>query len=530
MLRKIETLEEICKKLNAKGEVERLQKLKERLESPFLIAVFGEVNAGKSSFLNALLGIPDLCKTDVDICTDRITVIGFSEKPYRKPVDEITEEVGVNNPLLKGFKVVDTPGINSVLEHHTLITERFLPESDAILVVIPALNPHTKPIWDWIEKISKEFGRKIVFILQQSDLLSEEGLKTIVKRVEQYARERGVAEPKVFPVSALLELSGKPRSGFGELRRFLKERYTGEEQLRAKYETVRDELIKLYSDCIKRVEELTAEAEKLRRKMEETLEVLKERRKNAEEYKKLLLQSIENKVNKIADRVSQKLEKLSLIDITFRKRKVEEFLQNLKGEIEGELKEFLEGSLIPKLELFESGVLQPALEEAVKRMEEFKRFSEKVGKGKKPLRGEEILRRLEEGVGSVRVAGGEGAVAVMGGSLLAGSLLALLGGSLAVDLTGGLITAVGLSLGSLYLLGKKRKLEKELRTIFERELGEELKQKVSRVVEERLKTTIDPMIEYLGERINSVGEEIERLKTLRGRLLKSLSELKRFEP
>jgi hypothetical protein len=464
----------------------------------------------------------------VDICTDRITIIGYSEKPYRRDLDNLTEEVGVNNSLLKGFTIVDTPGINSVLEHHTYITEKFLPESDVILVVIPALNPHTKPIWDWIEKIAKEFGRKVVFILQQKDLLSPEGLKTIVKRVEQYAKERGIAEPKVFPVSALWELSGKPDSGFEELRRFLNERYTGEAQLLVKYETVKDELIRLYSDCIKEVEKLTEEAEEIKGRLEETLAVLKERRKTAEDYKKLLLQSIENKISKLADRVSERIEKLSLIDITLRKGKVERFLETLKVEIEEELREFLEGTLIPKLELFENGVLQPAIEEAVKRLEEFKRFYERMGKEKAPLRGEEILKRFNENIGGIKVGGGEGAVAVMGGSLIAGSLLALLGGSLAVDLTGGLITAIGVSLGSLYILSKKRKLERELRRIFEEEIGKGLKEKVDKLVEDRLRRSIDLMIEYLKERIASLEDEIAKLKKLKEGLLTDLSELKKF--
>jgi len=532
LLEKIKTLENVCDELNIDGGIkDRLSKLKERLESPFVITVFGEVNAGKSSFLNALLGIPDLCKTDVDICTDRITVIKYSEKPYRKELDNLTEEVGVNNPLLKGFTIVDTPGINSVLEHHTYITEKFLPSSDVILVVLPALNPHTKQIWEWIERISKDFGKKLVFILQQKDLLSPEGLEKIVRRTEQYARDRGITTPHVFPVSALWELKGKSDvSGFEPLRTFLNTHYTGETQLLVKYETARDELIKLYSDCLRRIEELKERAENLKKRLEETLKLLKKRRQTAEEYKHLLLQSVENKVTRLADRVSEKLESVPIWDITIRRKRFEKFLEELKEEITEELKEFVEGTLIPKLELFESGVLKPALEEAIKRVEEFRKFYRQLGKkGESPLRGEEVVQLIERGIDEINAPGGERAVAVIGGSLLAGALIALLSGSLLVDITGGLISAIGISLGSLYILGKKRKLEREMRKLFEEKLGKRLKKEITSLVEDRLNKTIGVMIEHLQDRIKLLEGEMDRLERARQWLLREMASLKRLE-
>jgi ribosome biogenesis GTPase A len=529
LLEAIKLLEEVCSKYGKTEKVERLKKLKERLESPFLITVFGEVNAGKSSFLNALLGIPDLCRTDVDICTDRITVIRYSDKPYRREIDGITEEVGVDNTLLKGFTIVDTPGINSVLEHHTYITEKFLPSSDVILVVIPATNPHTKPIWDWVERIGKEFGRKLIFILQQKDLVPPQGLEKLVKRVRQYAAERGVRNPKVFPVSALFELKGKSsESGFEPLRKFLNERYTGPVQLLIKYETVRDELVNLYSECVKELELLRAEAERIKGRLEEVAKILERNRKSAIEYKNLLLQTVDNEINRLADKVSREIESLSLLDLTIRRSNVKRFLSRLKAELEEELKNFVERTLFPKMELFETAVLRPAVEEAAKRLEEFKRFYEKLGKREPPLRGEEVLLKFERSIDSIDI-GGEKAVAIMGGSLVAGSLLALLGGSFAVDITGGIISAIGITLGSLYLLNRKRNLERRLKEIFQKELGERLKKEITRAVEERLSQTLGVMEGYLHSRIETLKKEIEEINLDREKLLKKLSELKKLD-
>ena len=44
------------------GESARiLADLRDRIDEPFMFVIVGEVKAGKSSFINALLGEPDLC-------------------------------------------------------------------------------------------------------------------------------------------------------------------------------------------------------------------------------------------------------------------------------------------------------------------------------------------------------------------------------------------------------------------------------------------------------------------------------------
>jgi GTP-binding protein EngB required for normal cell division len=529
---KIKVLKEVCEEFGFQKEVKTLYKLLERLKSPFLITVFGEVNAGKSSFLNALLEIPDLCRTDVDICTDKITVISYCENPKREKVDEITEKVCINNLLLKGFTVVDTPGINSVLEHHTYITEKFLPKSDVILVVIPAVNPHTKQIWDWIAKIGKDYGKKIVFILQQKDLISsEKDLKKLEKRVANYARERGITEPKVFSVSALMELKGQTdKSGFKPLREFLKKNFTGEKQIKEKLLGIKAELLKLYEDCVKKLEKLQKEAEELKENFEGTLFVVRKRLREAEEYKKLLLESIENEINRLADRIEEKIDQLSILDLTVRKGKTKEFLNSLRVDIERDLQNFIKNVLLPKFELFESSVIKNAVEEAAKRLEEFNRFYEKLGKKVSPLEEREILNLLEQNIESVKVKGGEDAVAIIGGGLLAGSLMMLLSGSFVVDITGGIISALAVLLGMGLIFKRKTDLKKELKKKLWETVGEKLTKEVSKAIDQRLEETLKVMEQYLKDRLKLIEKEIENLQRAKEKLLHHYGELKKFEP
>ncbi len=526
----IETLKEVCSKFGFSRKVEELEKFLQRLESPFLITVFGEVNAGKSSFLNALLGIPDLCRTDIDICTDRITVIRYCKTPERKKIDELTEEVCVNNPLLKGFTVVDTPGINSVLEHHTCITEQFLPKSDVILVVLPAPNPHTKPIWDWVDRIGKDFGKKLVFILQQKDLVSPEALKRLVEKVKTYARERGIEDPKVFPVSALLELKGEGDSGFSELRKFLEENYTGERQIKVKLLNLRNELIKFTQRCLKDIENLEREGEELKKRLEEVLNLLDRKLQEAKRYKEGLLRSVDDWIASLTEKVANRLEGISLLDLTLRKSKVEEALKGLKVDMEEELRRFTQYTLIPNLELFEEGVLKPAVAEAAERLREFERYQRKLGKKVAPSGEREVLRAFESSLGSVKVGGGEEAVALMGGSLLAGSLMMLLSGSLAVDITGGVIASLGVLLGVGWIVRKKRKLLKELKDILQTQIGERLKREIDQLVERRLEETLLSMRNYVKNRLETVEQNLKELKGAKERLISLLRELQNFNP
>jgi len=529
--KKIEDLKRVCKSFGFTSKVESLEKILKRLESPFFITVFGEVNAGKSSFLNALLGIPNLCKTDVDICTDRITVIKFCEEPKRRNIDNITEEVCVSNPLLKGFVVVDTPGINSVLEHHTYITEKFLPRSDIILVVLPAYNPHTKPIWDWISAISNRFGKKLIFVLQQKDILkNQQEVEKIVKKVEKYAVERGIYEPKVFAVSALKELQGEKDSGFNALRKFLEENYTGEKQLKAKLKAVGGELLKSYGQCLGELENLKREAQKVEGNLKEVLALINRRLSEAQKYNDLLRESVDLWINGLSQRVSEKIENLSLIDLTFRKGRIKEFLELLKGDIERDLKLFVKNTLIPKLELFENGVLKPAVEEAAERLKEFERFYKKLGKQPNYRVEEKITEKFGENVKRIKVEGSEEAVAMMGGSLIVGSLLMLLGGSFVIDITGGVMASLGILLGMGLIIRKKHKLRKEILNILQTEVGDRLKKEISKAVELTLEETLLVMKNYLTDRIKLSEKEIEELQKAEELLITNISQLKKFNP
>ena len=94
-----------------------LDNLMANLEDPFLFMVVGEVNAGKSSLLNALFG-EDFCKSDVVPTTERIAFFKYGEEAHEFDFSKDIFEIFRPNAFLRDFNIVDTPGTNSIESEH----------------------------------------------------------------------------------------------------------------------------------------------------------------------------------------------------------------------------------------------------------------------------------------------------------------------------------------------------------------------------------------------------------------------------
>ncbi|MEZ4911559.1 MAG: dynamin family protein [Saprospiraceae bacterium] len=95
-----------------------LLEIADHLYSPFTFVIVGEVKAGKSSFINALLEADkDICKVAPSPMTDTIQQIVYGEEkietinPYLKRIYQPVE-------ILQEISIVDTPGTNTIIDHH----------------------------------------------------------------------------------------------------------------------------------------------------------------------------------------------------------------------------------------------------------------------------------------------------------------------------------------------------------------------------------------------------------------------------
>ena len=118
----LEDLRVTLARLDATPEDERRLALTLRqLEELFLLVIVGEFNAGKSAFINALLG-QKLLAEGVTPTTNRINVLRYGAEQSQTLREEDVLVLTLPVAWLQEINVVDTPGTNAVIQRHQEIT------------------------------------------------------------------------------------------------------------------------------------------------------------------------------------------------------------------------------------------------------------------------------------------------------------------------------------------------------------------------------------------------------------------------
>lgn len=232
----VEKLSEQSSRIDNKEIRTTIRELQLRIGEPFLFVIVGEVKAGKSSFINALLSTEqEICAVAPEPKTDTIQQVKYGKNHDEIIINEFLKQIYFPDPILKEISIVDTPGTNTIVKHHQEITERFVPVADLVVFVFEAKNPYRQSAWDFLDFINQEWKKKVIFILQQKDLMEEKDLKVNHEAVMKQAQEKGVVKPVVFSVSALQELRGEHEtSGYLPLREYIRKNITGQNAFRLK--------------------------------------------------------------------------------------------------------------------------------------------------------------------------------------------------------------------------------------------------------------------------------------------------------
>ncbi len=461
--------------------------IRARLNEPFLFVIVGEVKVGKSSFINALLATgKEVAKVAPDPCTDTIQQIVYSETEAVIPINEYLKKITVPAEILKEIAIVDTPGTNTIIDHHQEITEKFIPVSDLIIFVFEAKNPYRQTAWELLEYVNKEWRKKVIFVLQQSDLMEPEDLEINLRGVAQQAVKKGISDPKVFAVSAKMELNGDlENSGFEAIRDFVNSTVTGGNNVRLK------------------VESLLSTSKNIMGTIESGLEARKKQLNTDQEFR--------NRVNSLLDNAEQKSSKQvdSIVDDLL--REYDKITSDIQRDFENGLGVF---TLVKKsfMSIFSSGQsleewletitvrfpkdLKPALDkklrtgvknmaESIKQMAEIidveirknkdslqanaQLFGDIANKRQEKLENlqtnvEDFISETENFINKDMLEKGSALLPNMatgGGLMVVGGILMSVTSAIAVDVTGGILTALGLGIASIYTMSQRNKIVDE---------------------------------------------------------------------
>src|SRR5436190_9280081 len=183
----------------AGDDVRQLRQAELDLDELFLLVVVGEFNAGKSAFINALIG-ERVLREGVTPTTAVITRLRYAASLVERREGAMLE-VGYPLELLRDVAIVDTPGTNAILREHEEITSHFVPRADLVLFVTSADRPFTETERAFMQRI-REWGKKVVVVLNKVDLLSEDQVDEQVGFVRDGVERLLGFRPAVFPVSA----------------------------------------------------------------------------------------------------------------------------------------------------------------------------------------------------------------------------------------------------------------------------------------------------------------------------------------
>ena len=144
----VKDLHELTIRIGNEDLSKTVSDLRNRIHDPFMFVIVGEVKAGKSSFINALLEADrEVTKVAPQPMTDTIQQIVYGPEYEEITINPFLKKITVPVDILKEIAIVDTPGTNTIIDNHQHITEQFIPASDLIVFVFEAKNPYRQSSW-----------------------------------------------------------------------------------------------------------------------------------------------------------------------------------------------------------------------------------------------------------------------------------------------------------------------------------------------------------------------------------------------
>ncbi|MEL6525384.1 MAG: dynamin family protein, partial [Chloroflexota bacterium] len=215
-------------------------------DHPYLMVLVGPFSSGKSSIINALLGEEDFLKIGPTPTTDRISILRWGEDAQNMGTAGGADTVFYPSPLLRKVSFVDTPGLESVFQEHEETTRKFLHRADVVLLVMLATQAMSQRNLEYM-KMFKEYGKKVIIVISQADLISAEERETVEKYVREQSKDKLGVEPEIWFISALKGIEARQgeeldkdlwrESGLQNFEEYVNKQLSDADRLRQKLQT-----------------------------------------------------------------------------------------------------------------------------------------------------------------------------------------------------------------------------------------------------------------------------------------------------
>lgn len=235
------------------------------------VAVVGRFKAGKSSFLNSIIGrglVPVAAVPLTAVVTrlrygpsDRAVVKHLDEReqeiPLARLAEYVTEQrnpgnekavaiVDVETPSLRlyqGIRFVDTPGLGSVFAHNTRTAVDWLPRVGAALLAVSIDQPLSEYDVSLLKELAKHTP-EVSILLTKADLVSPEELADVGRFIAEQLGALTDGAVRVFPFSI--------RPGYEPLREIVQQhlvQHVSQRHEERSREIIRHKLRSLIAGC-----------------------------------------------------------------------------------------------------------------------------------------------------------------------------------------------------------------------------------------------------------------------------------------